>query len=166
MGDWDLRALFLAHRRELEVYLTRQVRCRDTAADLVQEAFARLAQQLPAPAPSNARAYLYRTAQNLAIDHFRRGERRQTYPVPLEHLADLPDAAVPADRAFEARWTLEALREAMGTLPRRTQEIFELNRIEGLTYVEVAQHLGISESSVQKHLATALLHVMRWRKSL
>ncbi len=42
----------------------------------------------------------------------------------------------------------------------RTQEIFRLNRIEGLTHAQVARQLEISDSSVQKHLARALAHVM------
>ena len=166
MAERDLSALFLAHRRELEVYLTRQVQCRDTAADLLQETFVRLAQQPANAGLSNVRAYLYRIARNLVIDHFRRDERRLTLPLPLDQLADLPDAAVPVDRDFEARQTLAALREAIAELPRRTREVFELNRIEGLTYAEVAQRLGVSNSSVQKHLARALFHAMQRRKSL
>lgn len=46
-------------------------------------------------------------------------------------------------------------------LPPRTREIFRLNRIEGLSYADVARRLDISESSVQKHLAKALAVIMR-----
>jgi len=166
LPEQDLRALFLAHRRELEVYLMRQVYCRDTAADLLQETFLRLVQQPPTTELSNVRAYLYRIARNLAIDHFRRDERRQTFPTPLDRLAGLPDQAVPVDQVLDAAQRLDLLRRAMAELPPRTREIFELNRIEGLTYAEVAQRLGISESSVQKHLARALVHAMRSVQSL
>lgn len=57
--------------------------------------------------------------------------------------------------------SLQQLRDAVAELPERTQQIFRLNRLEGLTYAEVARRLGISDSSVQKHLAKALAHVMR-----
>ena len=53
----------------------------------------------------------------------------------------------------------------MSELPLRTQQIFRLNRIDGMTYVEVAHRLGISESTVQKHLARAVAHAMAWAKS-
>lgn len=165
MAERDLEALFLAHRWELEVYLNRQVQCRDTAADLLQETFLRLSQQPAGAGLRNVRAYLYQTARNLVIDHFRREERRQTYATPVEGLADLPDETVPVDRALDARQKLEVLQQAMAELPERTREIFELNRIDGLTYLEVSQRLGISESSVQKHLARALTHAMHRLRS-
>jgi RNA polymerase sigma factor (sigma-70 family) len=164
LAERDLSTLFLVHRRELEVYLNRQLRCRDTAADLLQETFLRLSEQPADASLRNVRAYLYQTARNLVIDHFRREERRQTQATPAEQLADLPDETVPIDQALAARQKLELLRRAMAELPDRTREIFELSRIEGLTYAEVARRLGISESSVQKHLAKALLHAMQCLK--
>lgn len=55
----------------------------------------------------------------------------------------------------------KALKQALCELPERTQEIFRLNRIEGMTHAEVARHLEISDSSVQKHLSKALAYVMQ-----
>lgn len=162
----NLKGLFLAHGRELEEYLSRRVRCAHTAADLTQEAFLRLAQQPVEAGAANARAYLYRIARNLAIDHFRQDERRQTRPVPAEDLAGMPDEAPPVERATASRQRLALLLRAVAELPPRTQEIFVLNRVEGLTHVEVARRLGISESSVQKHLARALGHAMQRLKNL
>ena len=43
----------------------------------------------------------------------------------------------------------------------RTRQVFVLNRVEGLSYDEIATRLGISVSSVQKHLARALQHVLQ-----
>ncbi|WP_244294864.1 MULTISPECIES: RNA polymerase sigma factor [Paracoccus] len=43
--------------------------------------------------------------------------------------------------------------------PDKTRRIFVLHRIRGLSYREVAQHMALSESSVQKHLARALFEV-------
>ncbi|MFD2032045.1 RNA polymerase sigma factor [Ancylobacter dichloromethanicus] len=46
-------------------------------------------------------------------------------------------------------------------MPHRTQEIFVLNRIEGLTHAQVARQLRLSESAVQKHLALAIARMTR-----
>lgn len=54
-----------------------------------------------------------------------------------------------------------SLLQAVAELPERTREIFRLNRLEGLTHAEVARQLGISDSSVQKHLSKALAYVMQ-----
>lgn len=161
MARRDVKALYLAHGDELGRFLMARVRCRHTADDLVQETFLRFAQQPDNAGEGNARSYLFRTAVNLVTDHFRREERRRTHTMPAEFLAGIPDDAPPAERVAEARQRLEFLLRAMEELPMRTREIFVLHRFDGLSYAEVARRLGISESSVQKHLARALAHAVR-----
>jgi RNA polymerase sigma-70 factor (ECF subfamily) len=166
LAERNLKGLFQAHGRELELYLTRQVRCPATAADLLQETFVRLAQQPLEAGGRNARSYLYRVARNLAIDHFRQEARRRTDATPSERIASIEDEAPGAERALEARQRLARLQDALAALPPRTREIFRLSRVENLTYLEIAARLGISESSVQKHLARALQCAMRARRGL
>jgi RNA polymerase sigma factor (sigma-70 family) len=160
----DLGKLFLAHRRELQSYLTRRLRDREMAADLTQEAFLRFVEQGAGAAVVHDRSYLYRTAQNLAIDHVRRGERQRTHAVAHEDIADIPEDRPNPEEALEGRQRLDLLRAAVQQLPDRTREIFVLHRIEALTYDEVAARLGISESSVQKHLAKALQQIVQRTK--
>lgn len=166
MAERDLTLLFHAHAAELEAYLARQVRCRQTAADLLQDIFVRIAQQPPQAGERNLRSYLFRTAHNLAVDHHRREQRRQTEPVPTEALAGIAAEQPVPEEVADSRQRLALLRRCLTELPPRTREIFELNRIAGLTYGEIAARLGISESSVQKHLAQALYHAMQRRKEL
>ncbi|OZN80842.1 RNA polymerase subunit sigma-70, partial [Pseudomonas aeruginosa] len=106
-------------------------------------------------------AYLYRTAHNLTIDHYRQERRRRTETRPNDDLAGfVADQPGPEESAVDAD-ALARLREIVAELPPRTREIFRLNRLEGLTHAEVARRLEISDSSVQKHLARALAHVMQ-----
>lgn len=157
----DLKALFLTHGRELQNFLTRKLGCPHTAADLVQETLLHVASQPDASAIDNPRAYLFRTAHNLAIDHFRKEKRRNTCTVDREDLVELPDEAPLPEEVIASRRRLQALLHAMAELPPLTQRIFTLNRLEGLGYAEVACALGVSESTVQKHLAKALFHGMK-----
>ena len=158
-----LRALFLAHRGELQAYLQRKLRDVETASDLTQETFARFAEQCARPelAPvTNSRAYLYRTARNLAVDHIRGSQWEDLRPSNDAVLLDYPDQAPgPAHWAAD-RSELDHLRNLLTDLPLRTREVFVRTRVDGLTYRKAALQLGISESSVQKHLARALAHVM------
>ncbi|BCA56602.1 DNA-directed RNA polymerase sigma-70 factor [Nitrospira sp. KM1] len=157
----DLGALFLAHEPELRAYLTRKLRCPHMAADFTQEIFLRFAELPAANVIDNVRSYLYRTAHNLIIDHFRKEERQQTFSTDHEALLAIPKEATAIDDALAAQQELLRLQTAVQHLPARTQLVFRLNRIEGLTYTEVARRLKISESSVQKHLTKALAHVMK-----
>jgi len=157
----DLKQLFLAHRRELQAYLTRRLRDREIAADLTQETFLRFAEQGSRTTVVDDRSYLYRTATNLAIDHVRRIGRHRTDPTPYGDLAGIPEDQPGPEQIVDGRQRLNRLRAIVGKMPERTRQVFVLYRIEGLTYGEVAGRLGISVSSVQKHLAIALQHVLQ-----
>lgn len=158
----DLNHLFHKYSQELRIYLTRQVGCPHIACDLAQEALLKVSsQQGEGVVIGNTRAYLYRTARNLAIDHFRKEERRNTVPTDLNQLADIPDESPQPDELISTRERLDLLLRAVNELPFLTRRIFALNRLDGLSYTEVARQLEISESTVQKHLATALLHAMQ-----
>ena len=159
----DLKGLFLAHRRELQAYLTDKLRDPDMAAELTQETFLRYAErrQSGRGAVAHERSYLYRTAHNLAIDHVRKQARQRTDALAHDDLARLPADSPSPESATDQRRKLERLRAAIEALPERTRQVFVLARLEGLTHRQVADRLEISESSVQKHLAKALRHVMQ-----
>lgn len=161
LSDVDLKGLFLKHAAALRGYLARKIRDPQLAADLVQESFLRLAEHTRGERIDNSQGYLYRTANNLLIDHVRQEARRKTETVPHEVLVDIEDEAAGLEAQAMAQQQRKALKQAIMELPPRTQEIFRLNRIEGMTHAEVARHLNISDSSVQKHLSRALAYVMQ-----
>lgn len=160
----DIKRLFLAHGRDLQNYLTRRLRDAETAADLTQETFLRLAESGcgdGGAAILHQRSYLYRMAHNLAVDHLRQKGRERTEPTAGDVLDEVMDDCPSPERRAAGRAELRRVRDALDELPERTRQIFTLVRVEGLTYAEAARHLGISDSSVQKHLAKALKHVMQ-----
>lgn len=145
-------------------YLLRQVRCQETASDLMQTIFLRLAEQTTIV--QNPRPYLYQIAKNLVIDHVRKEKRRQTYPTDHEELAHVKDHSPGLEDTVSSKQRIRLLLGAIERLSPLTRQVFELNRMEGLTYVEVADRLKISESTVQKHLAKALCQAMQCVKSI
>jgi RNA polymerase sigma-70 factor (ECF subfamily) len=157
----DLKRLFLKHAKTLQGLLSRKVRDPQLAADLVQESFLRLAEQQRLEQIDNASAYLYRTAHNLMVDHVRQQQRRKTDLVPHEALEGIVEERPGLDEQAERAQHLQRLQAILAELPERTQQVFRLNRLEGMTHAEVARHLEISDSSVQKHLAKALAYVMQ-----
>jgi len=159
----DLRTLFLTHSDGLRQSLTRQFGDPSLAADLVQDTFVRLAQsQTQGQAGvANMRGYLGRIARNLALNHFRQLRQRRTGGDESGTLLEVADERPSAEAELDGRRRLDRLQAAMAQLPERTRQVFTLTRVRGMTYPEAAQALGISESSVQKHLARALLHAMR-----
>lgn len=156
----DLKSAYLLHSPDLARYVRRRVNDSNAVSDVVHDAFVRMAEQ-PSTKVNDVRSYLYRIARNLLLDQKKQDVRRQTFAVPPEALFDVADETPSPEDATDARLRLEYLQKLIGELPFKTQQIFVLNRVDGLNYAEVARHLGISESSVQKHLATAVLHITR-----
>jgi RNA polymerase sigma factor (sigma-70 family) len=156
----DLKIAFNAHGPELNRYLRRRLGDAHTASDLVQDTFVRVIER-PDTRVQDLRAYLYTIARNLMLNHRKQEARRRTDCVPHEWLGEIAADTPSPEDAVDSRLQLERLQHMIGQLPLRTQQIFVLNRIDGLTHAEVARTLRISESAVQKHLAMAIQHVTR-----
>ncbi len=124
---------------------------RDTAQDLVAEAFARAWASWPAvsrhPAPA---AWVVRTALNAGISRWRR--RGREVPVPdLALVADRPAAGWAADGSVDPRIMTALLR-----LPARQRQVVALRLFLDLDTEHTAQVLGIAPGTVQAHLGRAM----------
>lgn len=152
----SLVQLLEQHDEEVRRVLTRRLGCVEAAADILQETYRRLAHRDLWRDADNPRALMYRIALNLATDHERRLKTQGSYlcdEVDPE-LLDSP-AADPAVIA-ESRERLERLGRAVEGLPPRCRQVFLLRKIEDLSHAEIADRLGLSRSSVEKHLRNAL----------
>lgn len=165
-GDSPLIRLYLERRADLVRFFTVRLRSVSAAEDLVQDIYVRLRALDRPPEIQNPTAYLYRVGTNLMLDRLR-GERRsahregawldsQTTRVGSEEIAPEPGA----EAAMAARQRLRMLIEAIEELSPQTQRIFRMHKFEGLSHPEVAAVLGISRSAVEKHMMTALKHLL------
>lgn len=101
----------------------------------------------------SARAYLVRATRNRALNHIRHDRVRKTAEPHLQA------AATPVAEAHEgaAEHELsEAITAAYNDLPPRCREVFELSRVHGLKYSEIASTLGISVKTVETQMGRAL----------
>lgn len=159
-ADDKLTRVYLACQPALQRYLAFSTRCPDTAADLVQEVYLRLPSLNPVP-PSDReiKAWLFRVAANLAVDHFRKEKRHQE--LLLEHLPIVDEAeAVPTPEIITSYDSqLQEIQDALDVLPTVCKEVLYLSRIEDLTHQAIAERLGISKSWVEKQLLRALNHL-------
>lgn len=164
MADKALMRLYAAHRRGIKAYINKKLGDPETAEDLTQEAFLRLTEG-GGGAITHGRAWLYRTAHNLAVDHGRQASRRRTDAANMEGLGAIADDSPSPEHIVADRMELDRLTRIIEELPERTQKVFVAVRVDGRTYTETAELLEISDSSVQKHLARAVHHVMRRMKT-
>ena len=148
------------YHRELLNFLARQVKDRDTAADLAQESYARvLAAQHAGQAVLDARALLYRTARNLLIDQYRRARVRQHDDLDAIPEADQPHSPehLQPEEALASRQRVHAYVAAIEALPPRCREAFVLHVFDELGQADVARRMGISVSMVEKHIVRGMV---------
>ena len=105
------------------------------------------------------RAYLLRSVRNRALNHLRHARVRRDTAQDVEALYDEP---VGSDAPVVAGELAEALRVALDELPPRCREVFQLSRVAGLKYAEIAAALGISQKTVEAQIGKAL-RILRTR---
>ena len=160
-------AIYFSKRGAIERFLASRLGNTDEAEDVLQDLFLKLNRTDPAQEVQNPTAYLFRMALNLARDHRRERSRARTRDsdwvdarymmAGTEPVADIPSA----EAGYHAKQRLAAIRAAIDELSPQCRRVFLLHKFEGLSHADVAQQVGISRSTVEKHMNTALKHLIR-----
>lgn len=138
----DAEALFAEHHERLFRYLCRAAGHADTARDLTQDVFLRVTRSsIPAATRPELKAWLFRIARNLVIDHNRQQQRRpETVPQTID----------PA-RASSQEVTA-AINEALARLPDLDRDVFLMREVAGLGYDEIAAACDLTAPAVRSRL--------------
>jgi RNA polymerase sigma-70 factor (ECF subfamily) len=104
----------------------------------------------------NFRAYLFSSARNLFIDHTRRQEHRKGEALEQQEVDSVEQATPTLEQAAIANQQLSTLNEVIQGMPSTCREVFLMVRVEGLTYVEIGERLGISSKTAYSRMVRAL----------
>lgn len=158
----ELSTLVREHGHDLQQFLARRLGCAETAKDLLQDTFLRLLQASPNHALINPRAFLFRIATNLVIDHHRRRQHRETLAVCETDVAiDQADPCPSIETVIWSKQQVSLLKQAVAELPPKCRQVFLLIKFHHLTHADVAAKLGISQSTVVKHMIKAVDYCKR-----
>ncbi|WP_447991204.1 RNA polymerase sigma factor [Achromobacter spanius] len=151
------RTGWLAYYDELVGVWSRRTGNRHDAEDAAHDAIERLL-KADASVALKARGYLFQAAGHRLIDRWRRQDRAEH--VPWDELdeadqlrVDDPEASLRASRLADD------LANVLAELPPKCRQAFVLNRIEGWTQAEVAQHMGLSKNMIERYVMRAIEHV-------
>lgn len=156
--DAFVAQLFVEQAVPLVKYLSARFRNVAEAQDIAQEAWLRIFRLGNPEQLSNAKAFLFQTASNLAIDRVRRGKLEQKYLDQELGLAE-PALAPSMERTVVGTQQLELVEQALLSLPLKCRQAFVAHRNQGLPYAEIARQLGVSTSMVEKYIIQALRHL-------
>lgn len=147
------RHLFEENYGALCNYAMRIVVDRGIAEDTVQSVFIRLWENREdLEITGSVKSYLFNAVRNAALDHLRSVKRQDKY---LEQVTDF-DLEFPREDDSDMQIFRYKLFEAIKKLKPKTQEIFVLHKIEGLTYNEIAEHLNLPRRTVEYNIYAAL----------
>ncbi len=140
----DGAALFAEHREGLTRYLTRIVGQPDTARDLTQEVFLRVTRAgVPNDGTSGKRAWVFKIARNLALNHLRDQLRQPT----TTSMVDVPKNGTQELSA--------AVHQALAALQDLDRDVFLLRETAGLGYDEIASTCELTPDAVRNRLHRA-----------
>ncbi|TDR48636.1 RNA polymerase sigma-70 factor (ECF subfamily) [Tahibacter aquaticus] len=130
------------------------------AEDIAQESFLSLVRYRDQEPVESWRPLLFRIALNAWNDRRRRQHTRSDLTwLSLQEVGteQVPSSDVPHDKRISDQQELALIRDTILQLPQRCRQVYLLNRIEGMSYSEIARHCGISVKAVEKHIAKALV---------
>ena len=136
------------------------VRNREDAADITQDAFVKAYQKIDSfRLESSFYTWLYRIAMNLAIDFLRKRKRRGTSEFDESVAARDGDGSIAEShnrssprKALERKQLYKQIMDALETLPADQKQVILLREVEGLSYKEISDIMGIPEGTVMSRL--------------
>lgn len=158
--DTAYEELFRRYHQRVTAYVARMVGCREHAEEIAQEAFISALRRLRETDQAIVfKAWIYGIARNGAIDHLRARSRRapevgyeavEAFVEPAGH-----NAAPAPEAAMESKQSLSDLQGAFGGLSETHHQILVMRELEGLSYDQLGERMGMSRSQVESTLFRA-----------
>jgi RNA polymerase sigma-70 factor (family 1) len=154
-GSDTFRALFDDYYEAVRNFLYYKSGNMELAEDLTQEAFAILWKKRQSINPEKARSYLYTIANNLFLNEI----KHQKVVLRFKQKPQRSQTDITPQYLMEEEEFKQKLEAAISSLPEKNRVVFLMNRIEKLTYREIAERLGLSVKAVEKRMHKALMEL-------
>ena len=128
----------------------------EEAKEVVQDVFVRLWENQEQIDPEESvRAYIFRITRNMSISRLRRRKVESAYAA-IFRLVYVENQEFTAHDSLIGKELEARIADVIGNLPDECRKVFNLNRIDGLRYREIAEKLHISIKTVEAHMTKAL----------
>ena len=144
------------HEEALRAYLQARFGGLGEIDDVVQETYARVCRARKIGEIHSAKALLFTTARNVALDLYRRRRARPVEPLTPGNAARIAEDAPDVAETVNHRQELDLLAEAVAALPPQCREVMLRRYRDGAGGRDIARQLGLSPETVKVHLARGL----------
>ncbi|MGH8294215.1 MAG: RNA polymerase sigma factor [Steroidobacteraceae bacterium] len=148
-------------------YFQRRINDRSQAEDLVQEALLRVIRASECELIEHPESYVFKVAANLLKDARRHAVRHPTVAcaaVEQDARGEVEERLVDErspERVLDGETSLAQVLQALSELSELTRNVFVLFRLEHMKQKDIAALYGIGQSTVEKHVMRAVLHLAR-----
>lgn len=163
--DGDVNAfedLVAAYEKNVYNLALRMTGNPEDAEDMAQEAFLKAYNSLSAfRGDSKFSVWLYRIVSNVCLDYLRKKNKRGTVSLSVEDddgedtQLDLPDLSQSPEEVLEKKLTREAVQRGLAALPPDARQILLLREVQGLSYDEIGEVLGLEIGTVKSRIFRA-----------
>ena len=150
-------AAFLVNHDFLKRFLARFFSNSQDIEDVAQEAYLRAYVAEQQKDIEQPKAYLFRIARNLALTELTRKSKKITDYLEECDASVVKECGAAADSEVEAQESLGLYCEAVAALPEKCRQVFLLRKVHGLAHKEIAEHMSLSVSSVEKYLLRGMV---------
>lgn len=154
-----IASLFHENNQALLRFLVSKLHSEQEARDVAQEAYVRILNLDTPEVVSHLRAYLFKTAANIAIDRLRT-RAVETRVLGLDFFDEPPKEPDPG-RSLAASQELKIIEGALQELPAKCRQSFLLRRIEGMSSSQISKVLNVPERTVRHYIVEAIVHCQR-----
>ena len=147
---------YLSCRSSLMRFVGRFIHHTQDIEDIVHETFLRTYAAEINTHIHSPKAFMFRTAKNLALKHLDKCSVRLTDYLGDFELSEVLIDEISAEDSAEAQEQFATFCQAVRSLPLQCRRAFILRKVYGLSHKEIAEHLEISVSTVEKHLANGI----------
>ncbi len=153
--EHTFKQIFQSLSLSLRNFLYYKIGNKDQAEDLMQEAFLRLWKSCAKVTPEKAKGFLFTVANNLMLDQVKHQKVVLAYQKQKKKIG----TSESPEFLYEEEEFRQRLLTAIADLPEKSRIVFLMNRVDKLTYQEIADRLGISKKGVEKRMHKALVRL-------
>ena len=146
----------MEQQRPLRAFISRFIRGPQDIDDIAQETFVRAFLAEQKGEIQHPKAYIYRVARNLAFETLSKKSTQLTSYIEDSCDLALLQSGEDIEVATIVKEKFDRVKVAIAEMPPQCQRVFIMHKVYGFKYKEISQQLGISVSTVEKHIMTGL----------
>ncbi len=148
----DFKMIYDTHFDDLRRYLIYRSGDQDLSGDIAQNVFMKVWTKKIELASGNIKSLLFKMATDEFISHIRRKKVERAYSDSIDlRLVQESDSG-----DDELKDKKEQFKKALNQLPEKQRTALLMNKMQGLTYKEIAESLNLSEKAIEKRISQAL----------